>query len=62
MGLFEIEHIDNPNVCTIAVNPKEYFEKFKNKDINKKHKGVRKGTRGCYLKIMLIKLNDSVMI
>ena len=25
MGLFEIEHIDNPNVCTIAVNPKEYF-------------------------------------
>ena len=46
MGLFEIEHIDNPNVCTIAVNPKEYFEKFKNKDINKKHKGVRKGTRG----------------
>ena len=46
MGLFEIEHIDNPNVCTIAVNPKEYFEKFKNKDINKKHKGVRKGARG----------------
>ena len=46
MGLFEIEHIDNPNVCTVAVNPKEYFEKFKNKDINKKHKGVRKGTRG----------------
>ena len=46
MGLFEIEHIDNPNVCTIAVNPKEYFEKFKNRDINKKHKGVRKGTRG----------------
>ena len=46
MGLFEIEHIDNPNMCTIAVNPKEYFEKFKNRDINKKHKGVRKGTRG----------------
>ena len=46
MGLFEIEHIDNPNVCTVAVNPKEYFEKFKNKDINKKHKGVRKGTQG----------------
>ena len=45
MGLFEIEHIDNPNVCTIAVNPKEYFEKFKNRDINKKHKGVRKYSR-----------------
>ena len=46
MGLFEIENIDNPNVCTIAVNPKEYFEKFKNKDINKKHKGVKKETPG----------------
>ena len=46
MGLFEIENIDNPNVCTIAVNPKEYFEKFKNKDTNKKHKGIRKGTPG----------------
>ena len=46
MGLFEIENIDNPNVCTIAVNPKEYFEKFKNKDVNKKHKGVKKGTHG----------------
>ena len=46
MGLYEIEQINNQNVCTIAVNPKEYFEKFKNKDINKKHKGVKKGTRG----------------
>ena len=46
MGLFEIENIDNPNVCTIAVNPKEYFEKFKNKHINKKHKGVKRGTPG----------------
>ena len=36
MGLFEIENIDNPKVCTIAVNPKEYFEKFKNRNINKK--------------------------
>ena len=46
MGLFEIENIDHPNVCTIAVNPKEYFEKFKNRNINKKHKGVKKGTPG----------------
>ena len=46
MGLYEIENIDNPNVCTLAVNPKEYFEKFKNKDFNKKHKGVKKGTAG----------------
>ena len=46
MGLFEIENIDNANVCTIAVNPKEYFEKFKNRNVNKKHKGVKKGTLG----------------
>ena len=46
MGLHEVESIDNPNVCTVAVNPKEYFEKFKNNTINKKHKGVRCCTPG----------------
>ena len=46
MGLFEIENIDNQNICTIAINPKEYFEKFKNRKINKKHKGVRRDTPG----------------
>ena len=46
MGLYEIENIDNQNICTIAINPKEYFEKFKNRKINKKHKGVRRDTEG----------------
>ena len=46
MSLFEIDNIDNPNVCTIAVNLRKYFEKFKNKSVNKKHKGVKKGTSG----------------
>ena len=46
MGLYEIQNIDNPNICTIAINPKEYFEKFKNRKINKKHKGVRRDTPG----------------
>ena len=46
MGLYEIENIDNPNVCTVAINPKEYFEKFKNWEINKKHKGARRDTSG----------------
>ena len=40
MGLYEIENIDNQNICTIATNPKEYFEKVKNRKINKKHNGV----------------------
>ena len=26
-GLYEIENIYNPNILTIAINPKEYFEK-----------------------------------
>ena len=46
MGLHEIENTDNANICTIAVNPKEYFEKLKNRSINKKHKGVRCDTPG----------------
>ena len=46
MGLCEIESINNENICTIAVNPKEYFETFKNRKINKKHKGVRRDTPG----------------
>ena len=30
---------------TITVNPKEYFKAFLNKQLNKKHKGVRKDTQ-----------------
>ena len=36
MGLYEVENLDNANLCTIAINPKEYFEKFKDRKINKK--------------------------
>ena len=38
--LYEIVSISNANMITIAVNPKEYFEKFKG--INKKLKVMRK--------------------
>ena len=44
MGLYETESIDNQSICTIAIKPKEYFEKFKNRKTNKKHKGVRRDT------------------
>ena len=44
VGLYEVESIDN--LITIAINPKEYFEVFKNKAINKKHKGVKKSMSG----------------
>ena len=36
VGLYEMKNIDSQNTCTIAVNPKEYFEKFRNRKINKK--------------------------
>ena len=44
VGLYEVESIDNPNVVTVALNPKEYFEVFRNKNFNKKHEGVKKAT------------------
>ena len=28
VGLFEIKNIDKPNVVTIALDPKEYYEHF----------------------------------
>ena len=36
VGLHEIEAIYNLMMITVGVNPKEYFEKYRNKDINKK--------------------------
>ena len=46
MGLYEVENLDNLNLWTIVINLKEYFEKFKDRKINKKHKGVRRDTPG----------------
>ena len=57
MGLYEIENINNQNICTIAVNPKEYFEKFKDRKINKKHKGVRKDTQGMNFESYAMRIN-----
>ena len=44
--LVRTEHIDNPCYVTLAVNPKEYFEFFEDYSTNKKHKGIKKGSRG----------------
>ena len=46
VGLYEIENLNKPNIITIAINPKEYFEKYIDKSINKKHKGAKKGMPG----------------
>ena len=57
MGLYEIENINNQNICTIAINPKEYFEKFKDRKINKKHKEVRKDTHGMNFESYAMRIN-----
>ena len=44
MGFYEVENLDNANLRTIAIDPKEYFEKFKDRKINKKHKRVSRDT------------------
>ena len=46
VGLFEIENIDKPNVITIALSSKEYYEHFINDSDNKKHKGLKKSMPG----------------
>ena len=46
VGLYEVENISNINILTIAINPKEYFEKYKDFSINKKHKGLKKNKPG----------------
>ena len=49
LGLYEIEHIEDPCFVTIATNPKEYIEYFKSEYINKKHKGIRKSENSLNL-------------
>ena len=46
LGLLEIEHIEDPCEVTIAVNPKEYIQKFTSDEINNKHKSLCKGMSG----------------
>ena len=46
LGCYETENIDNPCVVTRAVNPKEYLEILKKSAINKKLKGIKKGSSG----------------
>ena len=57
--LYEVESIDNPNVVTIAVNPKEYLEVFKNKELNKKHKVIKKSTPGINFESFSSRIMDT---
>ena len=47
VGLYEFKNVEHSIICTICLNPKEYFELYGIfYEIIKKHKGVRKGTKG----------------
>ena len=46
VGYYEIENISNPYLLTLAVNLKEYLEMLKDLLLNKKHKGIKKGSTG----------------
>ena len=46
LSLYEVESINDPCLVTLAVNPKECFEYFESENINKKHKGIKKGSAG----------------
>ena len=58
VGLYKVESIDNPNIVTIAVNPEEQFQVFRNKAINKKHKGVKKSTPGMNFEAFASRIMD----
>ena len=46
VGLYEVGHIVDPCYVTLTVNPKEYFQYFKSDNVNKKHKGIKRGSVG----------------
>ena len=58
VGLYEVESIDNANLVTVTVSPKEYFEVFRNKAINKKHKGLKKSTPGMNFEAFSSRITD----
>lgn len=46
LGYFAVENIDNPFHLTNASNPKEHLQMFENRETNKKHKDIKKGSLG----------------
>ena len=58
VGYFEVENIDKVNIITIALNPKEYYERFVDTADNKKHKGLHKSTPGMDFDSYSSRLSD----
>ena len=49
---------DKPNVITIALNPKEYYERFIDHSDNEKYKGLKKSTPGMDFDSYYNRLSD----
>ena len=60
LGYYEIEYIDNPCILAMAINPKEYLELFEDKGINKKNKGIKKGSSGLGFENFLLRIKSLV--
>lgn len=63
--MYIVEAIDNQKMITIVVNRKEYLKKYKNKNVNKKHKGMRKGAANanfdsCTKRILSLNGNETL--
>ena len=61
VGLYEIESINNPNIVTIGVNPKEYFEKYR--EIKVSIKRLKMDTPGMHFEAYtnrVMSLNDFI--
>ena len=58
LGYFEIKHISNLCVLAIACNLKEHYEVFEDRDINKKHKGIKKGLPGMNFENFTKRINS----
>ena len=54
-----LEHINYPRQIAIAVNPKEYIEKSESDETNKKHKGLKKGSKGMEIKSFCKRKNSA---
>ena len=55
---FEVENIDKPNIITIALNPRKYYERFIDHSDNQKHKGIKKSMPGMDFHAYCNRLSD----
>ena len=53
IGFCEIDYRDNPTLFSINMNPKEYFQKYRDKNVSKQNKGGKIVTLKMYFDVFL---------